>query len=66
MANSRVRVINKNGERLYSTGNGGKVRKLLKENKAYVVCKDPFTIKLKYEPEGFIKEREDAAKEACQ
>lgn len=46
-----VYVISKNGQALMPTKRFGKVRKLLKEKKAKVIRKCPFTIKLLYETE---------------
>lgn len=46
-----VYVISKNGQALMPTKRFGKVRKLLKENKAKVIRQCPFTIKLLYETE---------------
>ena len=47
--NVKVNVLDINGNELPSTMRNGKVRKLLKEKKAKVVNKDPFTIQLLYE-----------------
>ena len=44
-----VYVKSKNGKPLMPTKRFGRVRKLLKEGKAKVVCKCPFTIKLLYD-----------------
>ena len=46
-----VYVLNQNGQPLMPTSRFGKVRRLLKEGKAKVVRREPFTIKLLYEPE---------------
>ena len=46
-----VYVLDKNGQPLMPTSRFGKVRRLLKEGKAKVVRREPFTIKLLYEPE---------------
>ena len=46
-----VYVISKDGQPLMPTERFGKVRRLLKEKKAKVVRRCPFTIKLLYEPE---------------
>ena len=46
-----VYVLDKNGQPLMPTQRFGKVRRLLKEGKAKVVRREPFTIKLLYEPE---------------
>ena len=43
-----VRVIAKDGTVLQPTNRHGKVRRLLDNNKAEVVCKSPFTIRLLY------------------
>lgn len=49
-----VYVISKNGQPLMPTSRFGKVRRLLKNKKAKVVSRCPFTIKLLYEPEGLV------------
>ena len=49
-----VYVLDKNGQPLMPTSRFGKVRRLLKEGKAKVVRREPFTIKLLYEPETDI------------
>ena len=49
-----VYVISKDGQPLMPTERFGKVRRLLKENKAKVVRRCPFTIKLLYEPETHV------------
>ena len=46
-----VYVLSKDGQPLMPTERFGKVRRLLKEKKAKVVRRCPFTIKLLYEPE---------------
>ena len=46
-----VYVLKQNGQPLMPTERFGKVRRLLKEKKAKVVRREPFTIKLLYEPE---------------
>ena len=46
-----VYVLKKNGQPFMPTSRFGKVRRLLKEGKAKVVRREPFTIKLLYEPE---------------
>ena len=43
-----VCVISKNGERLMPTARYGKVRRLLREGKAHIYCRKPFTIQLDY------------------
>lgn len=49
-----VYVISKDGQSLMPTTRFGKVRRLLKNKKAKVVSRCPFTIKLLYEPEGLV------------
>ena len=49
-----VYVLNINGQSLMPTSRFGKVRRLLKDNKAKIVHKEPFTIKLLYEPETSV------------
>ena len=44
-----VYVLNKDGKPLMATTRGGRVRYLLKEKKARVVCSTPFTIQLNYD-----------------
>ena len=46
-----VYVLKQNGQPFMPTERFGKVRRLLKEGKAKVVRKEPFTIRLLYEPE---------------
>ena len=46
-----VYVLKQNGQPFMPTERFGKVRRLLKERKAKVVRREPFTIKLLYEPE---------------
>ena len=46
-----VYVLKQNGQSFMPTERFGKVRRLLKEKKAKVVCREPFTIRLLYEPE---------------
>ena len=46
-----VKVLDKNGQPLSITTRNGKVRRLLKDKKARVVNKDPFTIQLLYDIE---------------
>ena len=46
-----VYVLKQNGQPFMPTSRFGKVRRLLKEGKAKVVHREPFTIKLLYEPE---------------
>lgn len=50
-----VYVLNKNGNPLMPTERYGKVRKMLKEDKARVVCKMPFTIQLTYDSEEYLQ-----------
>lgn len=52
--NNYVYVLDKQGQPLMPTKRFGKVRRLLKEKKAVVVNRKPFTIKLKYEPETHV------------
>ena len=49
-----VYVISKDGQPLMPTSRFGKVRRLLKNKKAKVVSRCPFTIKLLYEPETLV------------
>ena len=44
-----VYVINKQGQALMPTERFGKVRRLLKNSLAHVVCRIPFTIQLDYD-----------------
>ena len=46
-----VYVLKQNGQPFMPTDRFGKVRRLLREGKAKVVCREPFTIRLLYEPE---------------
>ena len=50
-----VYVLDKNGQPLMPTHNGAKVRVLLKQKRAEVVSKCPFTIKLLYESTCFTQ-----------
>lgn len=50
-----VYVINKEGQALMPTERFGKVRRLLKNNLAHVVCRIPFTIQLDYETTCFVQ-----------
>lgn len=50
-----VYVVDKNGQPLMPTHNGAKVRVLLKQKRAKVVLKCPFTIKLLYESTSFTQ-----------
>ena len=45
-----VYVLKQNGQPFMPTARFGKIRRLLKAKKAKVVRKEPFTIKLLYEP----------------
>ena len=49
-----VYVISKDGQPLMPTSRFGKVRRLLKNKKAKVIRRCPFTIKLLYEPESLV------------
>ena len=51
-----VYVLNKNGQPLMPTNRHGKVRRLLRDKKAKVIKKCPFTIQLLYEVSNFIQE----------
>ena len=51
-----VYVLGKNGQPLMPTDRHGKVRRLLKNNKAKVVKKCPFTIQLLYETTNYTQE----------
>ena len=46
-----VYILKQNGQPFMPTERFGKVRRLLKEGKAKVVCRERFTIRLLYEPE---------------
>lgn len=50
-----VYVISKEGQALMPTERFGKVRRLLKNNLAHVVCRIPFTIQLDYETTCFVQ-----------
>ena len=50
-----VYVINKEGQALMPTKRFGKVRRLLKNGLAHVVCRIPFTIQLDYETTDFVQ-----------
>ena len=52
-----VYVISKDGQPLMPTNRFGKVRRLLKNKKAKVVSRCPFTIKLLYEPESLVVQK---------
>ena len=49
-----VYVISQDGQSLMPTSRFGKVRRLLRDNKAKVIRRCPFTIKLLYEPERLV------------
>ena len=51
-----VYVLNKDGKPLMATTRGGRVRYLLKEKKARVVCTTPFTIRLNYDTSGVTQD----------
>ena len=51
-----VYVLSKDGQPLMPTSRYGKIRHLLKENKAKVVKKCPFTIQLLYENTNFTQD----------
>lgn len=51
-----VYVLNNKGKPLMPTNRHGKVRHLLEDGKAKVVCRTPFTIQLLYESENYIQE----------
>ena len=51
-----VYVLNKNGKPLMPTTRHGKVRRLLRDGKAKVVRRCPFTIKLLYETQNIIQD----------
>lgn len=50
-----VYVINKDGQALMPTERFGKVRRLLKNGLAHIVCRIPFTIQLDYETTDFVQ-----------
>lgn len=50
-----VYVINKQGQALMPTERFGKVRRLLKNNLAHVVCRIPFTIQLDYDTTDYTQ-----------
>ena len=49
-----VYVLDKNGQPLMPTQRFGKVRRMLRDKQAKVVRREPFTIKLLYEPETYV------------
>ena len=50
-----VYVLHKDGHPLMPTKRNGKVRHLLEEGKAKVVCREPFTIRLTYESGSYVQ-----------
>ena len=54
MKQEYVYVLDKNGQPLMPTNRYGKVRHLLKEGKAKVINRCPFTIQLLYEPKTHV------------
>ena len=52
-----VYVLKQNGQPFMPTSRFGKVRRLLKEKKAKVVRREPFTIRLLYEPETDVVQK---------
>ena len=53
-----VYVLSKTGERLMPTVRYGRVRHLLKEGKAHIYAREPFTIQLDYETTAYIQDLE--------
>lgn len=51
-----VYVINRDGKPLMPTKRFGKVRRLLRDNKAKIINKNPFTIQLLYETGNVIQD----------
>ena len=51
-----VYVLDINGRPLMPTERHGKVRRLLREGRAAVVRRTPFTIRLLYEVSGFVQD----------
>ena len=51
-----VYVISKTGQPLMPTERHGKVRRLLKEGKAKVVKRTPFTVQLLYDTTGYAQD----------
>ena len=49
MTGYQVYVVSKNGKPSMATKRFGKVRRLLKSDRAKVICRKPFTIQLLYE-----------------
>ena len=50
-----VYVLDKNGEPLMPTARCGKVRRMLKDGRAAVVRRSPFTIRLAYRTAGYTQ-----------
>ena len=50
-----VHIIGVNGDRLMPTFKFGLVRHLLKDGKAKIICRDPFTIQLLYETTSYVQ-----------
>ena len=50
----QIFVISKSGKRLAPTRRPGRVRHLLKDGKAVIMCYNPFTIQLTYESTAFV------------
>lgn len=50
-----IYVLDKNNKPLMPTNRSGKVRRLLKNKKAIIVKRNPFTIKLTYDTKGFTQ-----------
>ena len=50
-----VFVLNKDGKPLMPTNRHGKVRRMLKDGRAKVVKRTPFTIQLLYDSENYIQ-----------
>lgn len=54
-----IRIIGKDGKQLMPSRRPGHVRRLLKEGKAKVVSKSPFTVKLLYDTPGIVQDPAD-------
>ena len=50
-----VYVLNKDGKPLMPTKKHGMVRKLLRQRKAIIIKREPFTIKLLYETSNYTQ-----------
>ena len=50
-----VYIISKQGKKLMPTNRHGKVRRLLKQKKAKVISRNPFTIQLLYDTKGYTQ-----------